>query len=156
MTRPFLTAFLDAPDEAAGDPPPVSAVLGHLQSVLGSVLDDVGLDRARAETPVEPAQLNALQAVAPADAGGSVTGLTLLDAASILALAAPFSPTEVRGRLRDDLLVAMSRDPVDLRTLAHRYDLGDPAVLRGKIEGEEPLSLREYARLRVVLPSTRR
>jgi hypothetical protein len=134
----------------------VRAVLAHLQSVLAAVLDDVGLDRARAETSVEPAQLNALQAAAAAAAADPVTGLTLSDAASILALATPFPATEVRGRLRDDLLVAMSREPVDRRTLAQRYDLGDPAALQRKIEGTEPLSLREYARLRVVLPATRR
>ena len=155
MTRPPITAFLDAPAETDGEPPNVEQVAAALATVLAAVIEDVGPDRVSAETTIEPARLRALRDHAAASRSGSVEGLTLSEAASILSLAAPFSAAEVRGRFRDDLLVAMSREPVDLRTLAQRYDLGEPATLRAKIEGEEPLPLREYARLRVVLPSTR-
>jgi len=154
MTKPPLTAFLDAPEAAGGDPPDVAQVTARLVAVLATVLDEVGFERASAETSVEAIRLRALHET-PLDTSAQVDELTLSEAAAILSLATPFSAAEVRGRIRDDLLVAMSREPIDLRTLAQRYDLGDPAVLRGKIEGEQRLSLREYARLWVTLPSTR-
>jgi len=156
MRRPPLTAFLDAPVETGSEQPDVAQITTELAEVLAAVVDDVGLDRAIAESTIDPATVRALRDHSAASRSGHVEGLTLTAAASILSLGSPFSTTEVRGRLRDDLLVAMSRVPIDLRTLAQRYDLGEPATLRAKIEGEEPLPLREYARLRVVLPSTRR
>ncbi len=155
MTGSPLTAFLDAPAEDDGEPPDVAQVTARLQELLAAVIEDVGLDRATAGTAVDPATFRALRDHGGSSRAAPVEGLTLSEAASILSLASPFSAAEVRGRLRDDLLVAMSREPVDIQTLARRYDLGEPARLRAKIEGENPLSLREYARLRVVLPSTR-
>jgi hypothetical protein len=155
MTRPALTAFLDAPEATANEQPDVGQVATELAAVLAAVIEDVGFDRATDETALEPARLRALRDQSAASRTAPVEGLTLSDAASILSLETPLSAAEVRGRLRDDLLVAMSREPVDLRTLTRRFDLGEPATLRAKIEGEKPLSLREYARLRVVLPSTR-
>lgn len=156
MSRLPLAAFLDVPVGGTGAVPDVQQVLRSLQMILGTVVEDVGPERAGDQTRIESARLRALVALADEIRSDPVDGMTLADAAAILALSSPFPPAEVRGRLRDDLLVAMSREPTDLRSLAGRYDLGDPSDLRARIEGEKPLSLREYARLRVAVPPTRK
>jgi hypothetical protein len=69
----------------------------------------------------------------------------------MLAVESGYSAAEIRGRLRDHLVVRMSRRSIDVETLATDYGFGDPAGLRERIEGERPFPLREYARVRVAL-----
>jgi hypothetical protein len=74
--------------------------------------------------------------------------------AVLLAADSVLCPASVRARISEDLQLEMSRVPIDARALAR--DLAtEPAVLRAKIEGDRPLSLAEYARIRTVLADHR-
>lgn len=74
--------------------------------------------------------------------------------AVLLAADSVLGPESVRARISEALRLEMSRVPIDGQTLAR--DLAtDPAVLRAKIEGDRPLSLGEYARIRTVLADHR-
>lgn len=150
MTGGPLDAFLSAPPEGASAAG-VDATERWLQSVLGQVIDGQESDEVREVTGEDAETLDALVAVATSDRGEPVPGLLVDDAAAILATASPFSRAEIRGRLRDQLLLAMSREPTDLAALCDRYGFGDPDPLRAAIEGEAALDLRTYARLRVAL-----
>lgn len=154
MTRPPLARFLD--DSIAGSGTErdgsgaVRATYDGLLDVLAGIVDSQGVDSVAEHTDLDRVVLESL-----ADDGGETSPvgdpLSLETAAAILATASTFSATEVRARIRDHLILQMSRDPVDAESLAAEYGFGDATELRAKIEGDRPLTLREYARLRVAV-----
>ena len=160
MTRPVLARFLDGPNvQETGDShsdragAEVAELKSHLGGVLAAAINEAGPEAVTRATGLDRDVVAEIGAVP--DGGSEVLdGLSLRTAAAILATASSFHPDAVRGRIRDHLLVQMSRGPIDVETVADRYGFGDPEVLRAKIEGEEPVSVREYARLRVALRVT--
>ncbi len=151
MSDPPLGTFLEARDRAdsraAIDEAAFATLEAELVEILAEIVETRGVDAIVAETSIEPGALDPLIGET-APEGDS---LTLETAAAVLSMTIGFSASEVRARLRDHLVIAMSRGPIDVTTVAERYGFGEPASLRAKIEGEEPFLLREYARLRVVL-----
>lgn len=159
MTRPALTAFLDAPsrlDEAERPTETIEAAELQLQRVLGLVVGRIGHEEAVVAAGIDSEQAAGLLAVANGDRSDPVANLSLADAAAILAADMAFSQVEVRGRIRDHLLVAMSRGPTDVNALSEAYGFADPATLRAKIDSVETLTLREYARLRIAVGTAER
>lgn len=110
--------------------------------LLADALAAVGVDTAAAETDVAEATLSAL-------ADGDRPELTLTEAAAILALAEEYPhPDTVESEARDILLMGMTTAVMDVDALA--AELGgdlEPKLLQQKIEGRQPITLAEYARL---------
>lgn len=150
MTRPPLDAFLAVSSETEAG---VDAVERQLQAVLSDVIVTHGVDQVADGTGLDRAVLSELQRVSAGERKDPVSGLTLSAAAGILAVGGPFPRPEVRGRIRDELHLAMSRGPTDVAALCEGYGFGDPDTLRAAIEGAASLDLRTYARLRVALGS---
>ncbi|MDZ7849304.1 MAG: DUF5791 family protein [Halodesulfurarchaeum sp.] len=129
----------------------VGRTYANLLGVLGTVLTSQDLAIVAGRTGINRQRLEAIVSGATAGTPGRDDGLTLGMAATILATESTFSPSEVRARCRDHLLVQMSRGPIDAESLAAAYGFGDAGELRAKIDGDRPLPLREYARLRVAV-----
>lgn len=153
MNRPSLSVFLEAPTGLDEDRPieRVEAVELRLQRVLGAVIDRIGREEAVEAAGIDREQAVEVVAVVNGDRSTPVANLTVADAAALIAAEMAFPRDEVRGRIRDHLLITMSREPTDIDELSETYGFGDSRRLRARINGEEPLSLRDYARLRVAL-----
>lgn len=160
MTRPALARFLDGPTAQGAEDShsdrtgaEVAELKRRLGGVLAAAVTEAGPEAVTRATGLEGGVVEEIGAL-PDGGTEALDGLSLRTVAAILATASSFQPDAVRGRIRDHLLVQMSRGPVDVETVADRYGFGDPETLRAKIEGEEPISVREYARLRVALRVT--
>lgn len=155
MTRPALAAFLEAPISDSGGSgdgsDAVKATQEGLLAVLAEVVAMQGTGTVAEQTGLDRKLLDSVEEGTPPERLDAVAGLTLETAAEILAVDSAFSPTEIRHRIRDHLLVQMSRGPVDAESVASAYGFGDGVALQEMIEGTRPFSLREYARLRVAL-----
>lgn len=147
MTEPPVARFLAAAEPSLDDSD-VSVVISHARerhyAVLRAVLESAGMERAISETGLDRSVLEAIQE----DLHVPLGSLSLASAAELLALRSSQDGREIRRRIVEDVVVAMSRGPVDAATVADRYEFEG---LRARLEGEEPLSLDEYVRLRVVL-----
>lgn len=160
MNPPPLAAFLD--DSASGSlsngqldakQDSVEAMWHRLRAVLAAIVERQGVKAVSVETDVDRGRIRSIVDRAGSETAGRGETITLEIAAEILASLSSFPPTEIRARIRDHLLIQMSRRPIDIETLAAQYGFDDADRLRARIEGERELSLREYARLRVALSS---
>ncbi len=160
MNQPPLAAFLD--DSAPGSESSedrnsnqntVEDMWHRLLGVLAAVVKGRGVEAVAFETNMDRDQIRSMVNRADSETAGGGEAITLEMAAEILASHSSFPPAEIRARIHDHLLVQMSRRPIDVETLAAQYGFDDAKRLRAKIEGEQELSLREYARLRVALSS---
>ncbi|MFP4530735.1 MAG: DUF5791 family protein [Halodesulfurarchaeum sp.] len=155
MNRPPLARFLDDSVSRAADgrdgTGAVTATYEELLSVLAAVVTTRGVESVATETGLDRELLAFVVGESGVGTGKSERMRTLETVAAILATESRFSASEVRARLGDHLIVQMSRDPIDAESLAVTYGFGDATELRAKIEGDRPLTLREYARLRVAL-----
>lgn len=155
MTRPPLARFLDDPLQGSGieaRSDEVGATYEELLDVVATIVTRRGVPAIAETTGLDRALLEFLETKPGPDLSDPPDGLTVAAAAEILAVDSTFSATEIRARIRDHLVVRMSRHPIDVETLAGAYGFGDATQLRERIEGVRPLSLREYARIRVALP----
>lgn len=112
---------------------------------LGRVIDAEGVETVARGTGIAPDRLAALPEEDP--------GLTLADAASILATAVDQPDAEsIRQEARDHLLLTMSSAVVDVDALATAMggDL-EPRDYQQMIEGHMAMPLAEYARIRYYL-----
>ena len=154
MNRPPLATFLDESGPDSGqrdDGGAVNEMVTRLLGVLSEIVERRGVDDVAAATDVDRALLESLRDDPTGETVGIARSVTLENAAEILAVESGFHPTAIRGRIRDHLVVHMGRRSIDAATLSARYGFGDPTTLRERIEGERPLALREYARMRVAL-----
>lgn len=157
MTVPVVARFLAGPEshvsdgnrtDADGDE--VTRLKRRLGAVLASVIRSQGVEQVATATGLEPEQVEAIGEL-PRNGTDPLDELTLRTVAAILAIESSYRTVSVRGRIRDHLIVQMSRGPIDVDTIASRYGFGDPEALRAKIEGEAAFPVREYVRLRVAL-----
>lgn len=155
MNRPPLDAFLDAaisnPDAGGNLRDPVGHKAEALMDVLAAIVATYGVTHVAEQTGLDRDLLRATRDGSVMDEHKPGERITLGTAAELLAVASTFSPTEVRARIRDHLILSMSRGPTDAESLASRYGFDDVHTVRDKIEGDRSLTLREYARLGVAL-----
>lgn len=107
---------------------------------LRSVVTDVGVETAAAETGVDRGTIEAIET-------GGVPELRLAEAASVLALddAAPDGET-ILFELRDHLLMSMTTGVVDVDTIASNVDLDlSGQEIQQAIEGRNAMTLEQLA-----------
>ncbi|MEF8771267.1 DUF5791 family protein [Halodesulfurarchaeum sp.] len=157
MTRPLIARFLAAPESQVSDGnrtnaewDEVTRLKRRLGAVLAPIVRSEGVEQVATATGLEPEQVEAIGEL-PASGTDPIDELSLRTVAAILAIESSYRPVSVRGRIRDHLIVQMSRGPIDVDTVASRYGFGDAETLRSKIEAEAPFPVREYVRLRVAL-----
>lgn len=111
-------------------------------AAIAAVADEVGVETAAERTGIDAERL------AEAEQRGGE--FTLEEAASVLALAED-TPDEdaLLLEVRDRLMLGMSGAVLDVDALARGLD-GDfePRDVQQKIEGRQPMTLDEYARIR--------
>lgn len=108
---------------------------------LAAVIEEAGSAAVAEETGIATDRLESLPDVDP--------GLTIADAADILAVDGEAGPSEsIRQEARDHLLLGMSSAVVDVDALAGALsgEFG-PRDYQQMIEGEMPMPLGEYARI---------
>ena len=102
-----------------------------------------GPDRLREETDLDEATIDALL-------DDDIDRLTLSDAAAILAIEDGDDPTRQLEAVRDRLLFDMSTAILDVDALAADLALDlDSQEIQRRVEGREPMTLEEYAHIRL-------
>jgi hypothetical protein len=111
-------------------------------STLRAVAESVGVDAVAAQSGVAAERLDALVA------GESLT-FTLEEAAAILATSDDWPGAEdIVLEVRDHVMLQMSSAVMDVDALAAGLDGDlDPKEIQQKIEGRQPMTLAEYARI---------
>jgi len=85
-------------------------------------------------------------------AEGRSDAITLTEATAVLAAVEDRDAEAIAADARDRLLLSMSTAVLDVEALARHFDGGDSAKeLQAKIEGRHPMTLSEYARVRVTI-----
>jgi hypothetical protein len=124
-----------------------SADLGaEYETDLRTAIEDVGIDRAIAETDVDRGTLVALLE-------GSLPALTLSEAAAIQSLATETPDAdEIADLACDHLLLGMSNAIMDVDALDRRLelDLGPKAIQR-KLERRDPMTFEEFVRFQAAI-----
>ena len=134
--------------DGADDPGDPESLASALASLLAETIDDVGMDRAVAETELDPA---VLAAVVDGDED-PLAAITLEDAAALLALPDDRGADDVVFEVRDHLLMGMTTAVLDVDTLAAGVD----ADLTGQeiqqaIEGRATMTAAELAAIAAVI-----
>lgn len=130
-------------DEIA-DPEDVTAaeLRAEYEKVLARVVEREGVDAAAESSGVERERLDALVA-------GESPELTVEEAAALLALSEEWPDADgIVLEARDNLMLQMSSAVMDVDSLAAGVegDL-DAKEIQQKIEGRQPMTLAEYARI---------
>lgn len=133
--------MLEEPIDAPGETSP-EELLARYSTALADVVESRGPERVVEETDLDPAAIEAVES-------GDAAGLDLRDAAAILALREG-SPdaAAILAAVHDQLLLAMSSAMLDVDRIA--ADVGgdmDAKEVHAKVEGRQPMTLAEYARL---------
>lgn len=129
-------------DEIA-DPEATSpgALRARYERELADVVERVGVEEAAAESGVDRETLDAL-------AAGESPEVTVAEAASLYALGDERDADAILAEVRDHLMLQMSSAVVDVDALAAGIDADlDPKEVQQKIEGRQPMTLAEYARV---------
>lgn len=131
---------IDDPESAT-----VEDALGEYEAALAAALDEAGGGDADEET---------ITAVRE----NSIAELTLEDAASVLGASDGWPPIDaIAIELRDDLLLGMSSAVLDVEALSARADVDlSPREVQQKVEGRAPMTLAEFAALRLTIDRRRR
>jgi len=104
-------------------------------------VETAGLDRAAAAADVDPERLDALIA-------GEAVDLTVEEAAAVLALDDAFPDAEtILLEVRDQLMLGMSSAVLDVDALSRAVEGLNAREIQQKIEGRQPMTLAEYARV---------
>lgn len=126
------------------DPDAVTAgeVRAEYEAALADVVEAAGVDAAAAESGVDASKLEELLA-------GESPELTLQEAAAVLAVSDDWPDAEgLVLEVRDNLMLQMSSAVMDVDALASGLDGDlDPKEIQQKIEGRQPMTLAEYARI---------
>ncbi len=133
----MLTDEIKDPETTSPD-----ALRERYEREVADAVETVGESEAADATDVDRSRLDAL-------ADGESPQFTLSEAASLLALADDAPDAEgILAEVRDHLMLQMSSAVVDVDALAAGLggDL-DPKELQQKIEGRQPMTLDEYARV---------
>lgn len=102
-----------------------------------------GPDRLGKETDLDEVTIDAIL-------DDDVDGLLLSDAAAILAIEDGHDPTRQLEAVLDRLLFDMSTAILDVDALAADLALDlDPQEIQRRVEGREPMTLEEYAHIRL-------
>jgi len=117
-------------------------LLTAYEDELRATIESVGADAVASRTDVDAAAIEALL-------DGDSPRIELTDAAAILALAEDRPPADaIAAEARDILLLGMTTAVVDVDGLASAVDgMLEPKEIQQKVEGRQPISLREYALL---------
>lgn len=117
-------------------------VRAEYEAALGRVVDAEGVDSVAAASGVDEAKLAAL-------ADGESVELTLEEAAEIFAVSDDWPDAEgLLLEVRDNLMLQMSSAVMDVEALASGLDDDfGPKEIQQKIEGRQPMTLDEYARI---------
>jgi hypothetical protein len=112
------------------------------EDALARVVEREGVETAAAESGVEAERLDALVA-------GESPEVTVEEAAALLALSEEWPDAEgIVLEVRDNLMLQMSSAVMDVDSLAAGLDGDlDPKEIQQKIEGRQPMTLAEYARI---------
>lgn len=127
-----------------------AGLLDRYLEALADVIVDRGVEVTSERTGLDPAVLEGVLDDDP-------DGVTVADAATVLALDDP--DRDVRDVLDDvstTLMVGMTAAVLDVDTVA--AELGDdltPTEVQQKLEGRAPMSLEEYAAVRLLLAKRR-
>ena len=129
---------------------PESLVAGYADR-LTATLETVGIDTAADETELERATLSTV-------ADGEVDGLSLTDAAAILALSESTPDSEaIVLETRDHLLMGMTTAVLDVDAVAAELDVGlTGQEVQQAIEGRATLTLEELAAIQAVIDGRER
>ena len=130
-------------DEIA-DPEDVTPVEVRVEyeEALAAIVEREGVEDAAAASGVDAERLDALLA-------GESPELTVEEAAALLALSEEWPDAEgIVLEVRDNLMLQMSSAVMDVDSLAAGLDVDlDPKEIQQKIEGRQPMTLDEYARI---------
>lgn len=118
------------------------AVRADYEATLASVVEMEGVDAVAADSGVDSEVLDAL-------AAGDSPELTVEEAAGILGTSDDYPAAEdLLLEVRDHLMLQMSSAVMDVEALASGLnDDYDAKELQQKLEGRQPMTLAEYARI---------
>jgi hypothetical protein len=118
------------------------AVRRDYEATLAGVVEAEGVDAVAADSGVDPEALDAL-------AAGDSPELTVEDAAGILGASDDYpAADDLLLEVRDHLMLQMSSAVMDVEALASGLDDDyDSTELQQKLEGRQPMTLAEYARV---------
>lgn len=122
----------------------VEELAGAYADAVAEVVDDLGAEAVAERTGVDPDRIAAVGDRAAVE-------LTVSDAAAVLALAdgAP-SADAIRASVREQLMLEISGAMLDVDALAAGIgpDL-DATEVQAKVEGRMPMTLEEFAAIRI-------
>jgi len=118
------------------------AVRADYEATLAGVVEAAGVDDVAAASGVDPDVLGAL-------ADGESPELTVEEAAGVLAASTEYPPADaLLAEVQDHLMLQMSSAVMDVEALASGLDDDyDAKELQQKLEGRQPMTLAEYARI---------
>ncbi|MFB6142084.1 MAG: DUF5791 family protein [Halorientalis sp.] len=133
--------------EAPGETSPEELRRAY-ERVLAEVVESVGVERVASESGVDEDTLAALQ-------DGESPTLTLAEATAILAADSAYPDAEfLLADARDILLLGMSTAVLDVDAVESGLNAEMEAKeIQQKVEGRQPLTLAEYARLHKFIAS---
>jgi hypothetical protein len=130
--------------EAIADPDAVTAgeVRAEYESALAALVETVGVEEAATASGVERDRLAALL-------DGESPEFTVEEAAAIFALDEDLPDAEgIVLEVRDNIMLQMSSAVMDVDALASGLESDlDAKEIQQKIEGRQPMTLAEYARI---------
>ncbi|QHS16904.1 DUF5791 family protein [Halopenitus persicus] len=134
-----------APAEGAD----AETVLDAYRRLLQESVDDASVETIRAETELGDDRIDAI-------AGGAVTGISIEEAASVLAVADDRDPDAIVYELRDHLLMGMTTAVVDVDTLAGAIDADlTGQELQQALEGRTRMTIGQLAEITAALEARR-
>lgn len=132
-----FTDEIQTPAETTAD-----AVRAQYEATLADVIETVGSDAVAAHADIDADTIAAL-------AAGDSPTLTVTEAADILAASDDYPPADtLQAELQDHVMLQMSSAVLDVDALARGLDGDhDAKPLQQKLEGRQPMTLAEYARI---------
>jgi hypothetical protein len=136
--------------DADADEVTPAALRSAFEALLSEAVAEAGRERMRDETDVDEASIEAA-------AAGDVSGISVTDAAAIVAVTADRDADAVVAELRDHLLMGMATAVLDVDTLAAAID----ADLTGQevqqaLEGRAGMTVGQLAEVMAVIERRKR
>ncbi|MEE6211231.1 DUF5791 family protein [Salarchaeum sp. III] len=133
----MLTDTISEPESVSAD-----EVFAEYEAALLAVIETRGVDAVAADTTLSADRVADIES-------GDGDPVTVAEAAELLALTDDWPDAEtVRLELQDHVMLQMSSAVVDVDSLADGIDAAlDPKEVQQKVEGRQPMTLREYAEI---------